>query len=177
MINILLVEDHELYRMGLSMLLNNAEGIKLIAEASDGLEGVKKARELNDSLQNKISKFYEKMSDLGIDLDFEDLEKTYRESIDSGVLSAAEALDEVVIQPISKMLCDALCFVVVFLLSVLTLNLLKLVLELVFKLPLLKGMNKTSGAVVGVLFGVLKVFAFCTNDTTHKQPTRYAYIS
>lgn len=45
MINVLLVEDHELYRMGLSMLLDKAEGINLIAEASDGIDGVKKARE------------------------------------------------------------------------------------------------------------------------------------
>ena len=45
MINVLLVEDHELYRMGLSMLLNKAEDINLVAEASDGVEGVKKARE------------------------------------------------------------------------------------------------------------------------------------
>ena len=47
MINVLLVEDHELYRMGLSMLLDKAEGINLVAEASDGVEGVKKARELS----------------------------------------------------------------------------------------------------------------------------------
>ena len=47
MINVLLVEDHELYRMGLSMLLGKEEDINLIAEASDGIEGVKKARELN----------------------------------------------------------------------------------------------------------------------------------
>ena len=47
MINVLLVEDHELYRMGLSMLLDKAEGINLVAEASDGLEGVKKAREFS----------------------------------------------------------------------------------------------------------------------------------
>ena len=45
MINVLLIEDHELYRMGLAMLLNNTENIHLIAEASDGLEGVKKAKE------------------------------------------------------------------------------------------------------------------------------------
>ena len=45
MINVLLVEDHELYRMGLSMLLSKAEDINLIAEASDGIDGVKKARE------------------------------------------------------------------------------------------------------------------------------------
>ena len=47
MINVLLVEDHELYRMGLSMLLDKAEDINLIAEASDGLEGVKKAKEFS----------------------------------------------------------------------------------------------------------------------------------
>ena len=47
MINVLLVEDHELYRMGLSMLLDKAEDINLVAEAADGLEGVKKAREFS----------------------------------------------------------------------------------------------------------------------------------
>ncbi len=45
MINVLLVEDHELYRMGLSMLLDKAEDINLVAEAADGIDGVKKARE------------------------------------------------------------------------------------------------------------------------------------
>jgi len=47
MINVLLVEDHELFRMGLAMLLSKADDISLIAEASDGLEGIKKARELS----------------------------------------------------------------------------------------------------------------------------------
>ena len=47
MINVLLVEDHELYRMGLSMLLSNADDINLLAEASDGAEGIKKARDLS----------------------------------------------------------------------------------------------------------------------------------
>ena len=47
MINTLLVEDHELYRMGLSMLLDKADGITLVAESADGLDGIKKARELS----------------------------------------------------------------------------------------------------------------------------------
>ena len=47
MINVLLVEDHELYRMGLSMLLSKAENINLAAESADGLDGIKKARELS----------------------------------------------------------------------------------------------------------------------------------
>lgn len=46
MINVLLVEDHVLTRVGLSYLLNNAEDLTLLAEASDGIEGIKKAREL-----------------------------------------------------------------------------------------------------------------------------------
>ena len=50
MINVLLVEDHELYRMGLSMLLDKAEDINLIAEAADGLDGVRKARELSPNV-------------------------------------------------------------------------------------------------------------------------------
>ena len=45
MINVILVEDHVLTRMGLSMLLSNSEGIALLTEASDGAEGIKKARE------------------------------------------------------------------------------------------------------------------------------------
>ncbi len=47
MINVLLVEDHELYRMGLSMLLSKADDINLLSEAADGLEGIKKARDLS----------------------------------------------------------------------------------------------------------------------------------
>ncbi len=50
MINVLLVEDHELYRMGLSMLLDKAEGINLVAEAVDGLDGVNKAREFSPNI-------------------------------------------------------------------------------------------------------------------------------
>lgn len=50
MINVLLIEDHELYRMGLSMLLEKAEGINLIAEAADGIEGVRKAREMTPNV-------------------------------------------------------------------------------------------------------------------------------
>ena len=45
MINVLLIEDHQLYRMGLKMILEKSGEINLLAEASDGIEGVKKARE------------------------------------------------------------------------------------------------------------------------------------
>ena len=47
MINVLLVEDHVLTRMGLSMLLSKADEINLLSEAADGIEGIKKARELS----------------------------------------------------------------------------------------------------------------------------------
>lgn len=47
MINVLLIEDNELFRMGLSMLLSRAEDMNLIAEAGDGIDGIKKAREFS----------------------------------------------------------------------------------------------------------------------------------
>lgn len=46
MINVLLVEDHVLVRMGLALLLEKSEKIKLVGEAEDGLQGVSKAKEL-----------------------------------------------------------------------------------------------------------------------------------
>lgn len=46
-ITVLLVEDHTMTRMGLSLVLEKAEGIELIAEAEDGLSGVEKAKELS----------------------------------------------------------------------------------------------------------------------------------
>lgn len=44
-ITVLLVEDHTMTRMGLSLVLEQAEGIELIAEAEDGISGVEKAKE------------------------------------------------------------------------------------------------------------------------------------
>lgn len=46
-ITVLLVEDHTMTRMGLSLVLEKAEGISLVAEAEDGLSGVEKAASLN----------------------------------------------------------------------------------------------------------------------------------
>ena len=46
MIKVLLVEDHVLVRMGLSLLLEKSENIQLVGEAEDGLVGVSKAKEL-----------------------------------------------------------------------------------------------------------------------------------
>lgn len=45
-IKVLLVEDHTMTRMGLSLVLEKAEGIELVSEAEDGLSGVEKAKEL-----------------------------------------------------------------------------------------------------------------------------------
>lgn len=45
-VRVLLIEDHVMTRMGLSLVLEHAEGVSLIAEAEDGLSGVEKAKEL-----------------------------------------------------------------------------------------------------------------------------------
>ena len=41
MIKVLLVEDHQMVRMGLALILEKAENIKLIDEADNGVDGVK----------------------------------------------------------------------------------------------------------------------------------------
>ena len=47
MIRILLVEDHELIRMGLSIMINKADDMKLIGQAENGLQGVDFAKQLS----------------------------------------------------------------------------------------------------------------------------------
>lgn len=45
-IKVLLIEDHTMTRMGLSLVLGQAEGIMLVGEAEDGQKGVELAKEL-----------------------------------------------------------------------------------------------------------------------------------
>lgn len=47
MINVLLVDDHAVVRMGLTMLLNSHDDLEVVGEASEGNEGIQKALELN----------------------------------------------------------------------------------------------------------------------------------
>jgi two-component system nitrate/nitrite response regulator NarL len=46
-IKILIVDDHPLIRRGLSTVIAEAEGITLVGEASDGLQAIKRARDLS----------------------------------------------------------------------------------------------------------------------------------
>ena len=50
MIKVLVVEDHELVRMGLSIMVDKAEDIKLIGEAENGLLGVDLAKQLSPDI-------------------------------------------------------------------------------------------------------------------------------
>src|SRR5574344_73677 len=49
-IKVLLVEDHTMTRMGLSLVLDKAEGIELVGEAEDGIKGVDLARKLSPNV-------------------------------------------------------------------------------------------------------------------------------
>lgn len=46
-INILLVEDHEFTRLGLAMKIENTKGYNLVAQATNGVEGVVMAQQYN----------------------------------------------------------------------------------------------------------------------------------
>ena len=50
MVKVLIVEDHDMTRLGLSVILGNNPEIKVIDMASDGAEGVEKALKLNPDL-------------------------------------------------------------------------------------------------------------------------------
>lgn len=50
MIRVLLCEDHELVRMGLSIMLDKADDITLIGEAENGLLGVELAKQLSPDI-------------------------------------------------------------------------------------------------------------------------------
>jgi DNA-binding NarL/FixJ family response regulator len=49
-ITVLLVEDHTMTRMGLSLVLEKADGIELVAEAEDGVTGVELAKKLSPNV-------------------------------------------------------------------------------------------------------------------------------
>lgn len=45
-IRVLIVDDHTLFRSGVKLLLQRHEGFEVVGEADDGLEGVKRAKQL-----------------------------------------------------------------------------------------------------------------------------------
>lgn len=45
-IRVLIIDDHTLFRSGIKLLLERQEGFEVVGEASDGLEGVKRAKQL-----------------------------------------------------------------------------------------------------------------------------------
>lgn len=49
-IRILLVDDHTLFRSGIRLLLQRSEDFEVVGEAADGLEGVKRAKELEPDI-------------------------------------------------------------------------------------------------------------------------------
>lgn len=49
-ISVLLVEDHTMTRMGLALVLQKADNIKMIAEADNGVKGVSLAKELQPDI-------------------------------------------------------------------------------------------------------------------------------
>ena len=49
-IKVLLVEDHKMVRLGLSLVFENTEGIELVAEADNGKKGVELALKLNPNV-------------------------------------------------------------------------------------------------------------------------------
>ena len=49
-IRVLMVEDHEMTRIALSLVIERAENIELIDTAEDGISGINKAKLLNPDI-------------------------------------------------------------------------------------------------------------------------------
>lgn len=49
-ISVLIIDDHTLFRSGIKLLLERQDGFEVVGEASDGLEGVKRAKQLKPDI-------------------------------------------------------------------------------------------------------------------------------
>ncbi len=107
----------------------------------------------NDFLENILKS-------TGINLD--ELDNQYRTAISDGAKNTSQLIDELIITPVSEFVCRSLSFAVLFLASLVVIHLVILLLDVIFKLPLLNGVNKFGGALLGTALGVLKALALCT---------------
>lgn len=117
-------------------------------------------KETSDKVISEDDSFSAALKGLGIETS--DINKTIDERVAKGVQSIEDAVNELIVRPVSKTLCDALCFIALFVACILVLHLVMYILDAVFRLPLLRSVNKAGGAVAGIVAGLLKIFVFCT---------------
>lgn len=115
--------------------------------------------EQQEGTQQKQGNSFEILSKIGIDID--SAVDSYNDAIKQSKEDAVKSLDKHIVTPICRMLADAVSFVALLVASLVALTVLMFLLELVFKLPVLKTVNKSAGAIVGILFGLFRVFVLC----------------
>jgi hypothetical protein len=99
------------------------------------------------------------MAKIGIDID--SAVDSYNDALKQSKEDAVKSLDKHIVTPFCKMLADTVAFVALLVASLVALTVLMFFLELVFKLPVLKTVNKSAGAIIGILFGLFRVFVLC----------------
>ena len=65
-INLLLVDDHQVVRTGLRMLLEGQPDMKIVGEADSGLQALEKAKELSQLGQDLVVVQLENVSDAAL---------------------------------------------------------------------------------------------------------------
>jgi Colicin V production protein. len=76
-------------------------------------------------------------------------------SVTSGSTDAATTLANFLAEPAVKMISDALAFILLFIGIALALTIITVVLDLIFKLPILSGLNRLGGLLLGLACGAL----------------------
>lgn len=78
-----------------------------------------------------------------------------KNSVSASSADTATALADLLAEPAVKMISDALAFILLFIGIALVLTVITFVLDLIFKLPVLSGLNRLGGLILGLFCGAL----------------------
>ncbi len=105
--------------------------------------------------ENKVYDILEKFN-----IDVESVSHELDRANESGRENAAKAFYDYVIVPLSKTLVKIIAFIILILAASVVSFVIRRLLKLISKVPVLKGANKTLGAVLGVFLGFLYCLLF-----------------
>ncbi len=124
--------------------------------ASSAANSLKQVQEVVSGLPDTLIAFSKSMG-ISIDKLVNSLTKA-----DLSAGNIASSVTETVIRPVAIVMMAAVCSLIIFIVASIVLGLLTRLINKVFKLPVLKGANKSLGACLGVVKGIVFILVICT---------------